>query len=412
MKRKPDSLVSLCLSMGLLAAVGHAQEKAQYFEKGTLRLTATDNDGWAYLRTSVYRWNDEKRDWGHVEDRSTDNGKCNYSLSPGVYKLAMYYQEAEPHEGRTIEGIQIADKAVVDKAEYFEKGALRLTATDHDGWAYLRTSVYRWNDEKRDWGHVEGQSTDNGKCNYSLSPGVYKLAMSYQEAEPHEGRTIEGIQVFDRETLSIGEMFGGGNLPPIIAASGPFEIGDGDGYYEVGERVLFRLDIRDTDFDKADFLLNDRILRTTDQPGKYEQILVLSVPGDYRFAVRARDKNGTLESYGQTIPVSTQKDRMAQRSKHLPLDYGERRQVMKCPKCAREFAGNTAYCPHDGTQLTFVERVVQGVLDASLSRTGIDPKTPEANHAKKLGIDWLNPFASREQIDKDIQRVVDDVIKK
>jgi hypothetical protein len=149
-----------------------------------------------------------------------------------------------------------------------------------------------------------------------------------------------------------------------------------------------------------------------DQPGKCEQVLVLSVPGDYRFAVRAKDRNGTQESYGRTIPVSIRKDRRMLTAKHLPSDYGESRQVKKCPKCAKEFVGETAFCPHDGSQLTLVERGVHGVLDASLSRAGIDPKTPEDQHAKKLGLDWLNPFASQEQIDKDIQRVVDDVIKK
>jgi len=208
-----------------------------------------------------------------------------------------------------------------ERGQYFEKGTLRLTATDNDGWAYLSTSVYRWNDEKRDW-------ADNGKCDYSLSPGIYKLAMSYQEAQPNERRAIEGISVSDRQAVSIGETFVGGNLPPLISAAGPFEIGDGDGYYEVGEKVLFRMDIRDTDFEDVEFLVNDRAIRKLDRPGKFEQVLTLTVPGDYKFSVRARNKNGTLESYGRTIPVSLQKDRSVQTAKYLPTEYGQAKTMM------------------------------------------------------------------------------------
>lgn len=232
---------------------------------------------------------------------------------------------------------------------------------------------------------AEGRTGD-GKRDFSLAPGVYQLVMQYQEASPPESRRIDGFVISDRIAASIGETFGGGNLPPIISAAGPFEIGDGDGYYEVGERVLFRIDIRDADFANADFLLNDRVLKTMDHAGKYEQVLVLSVPGDYRFSVRAKDKNGTLESYGRTVPVGLQKDQSTLAAKHLPADYGERRQIKTCPKCAREFAGDSAFCPHDGSQLTLAERVVHGVLDASLSRAGIDPRTREAQHAKKLGL--------------------------
>ena len=43
-----------------------AQQKEEYFEKGLLRLKATDNDGWAYVKTWISKWNDEKRRWDSV----------------------------------------------------------------------------------------------------------------------------------------------------------------------------------------------------------------------------------------------------------------------------------------------------------------------------------------------------------
>ncbi len=293
------------------------------------------------------------------------------------------------------------------------KGTLRLTATDNDGWASVRTCVSRWNDERRKWDAVIREAdTRDGKRDYSLSPGVYQLTMYYREASPSEKRVVEGISIYDRQASSIGETFGGGNLPPLISAGGPFEIGDGDSYYEVGERALFRIDIRDSDFDSAEFLINDHVIQRSTRAGKFEQTLQLSSPGEYKFSVRARDKEGTLESYGRTIPVNMQKDRASKSAKYLPKEYGQQKALKKCPKCGKEYHDDIAFCPQDRSRLNPAERIIHRVLDASLTNAGIDPQTPEARHAKKLGLDWLNPFVSQEEVDGDIQRLVDDVMKK
>ena len=83
----------------------------QYFEKGLLRLTATDSDGWASLKTWVYKWNDEKRKWDTViSERSTRDGRVDFSLAPGVYKLGMSYREADPAEWREIENVDLAEE--------------------------------------------------------------------------------------------------------------------------------------------------------------------------------------------------------------------------------------------------------------------------------------------------------------
>jgi len=388
-------------------------EKNESFEKGALRLTATDQDGWASVKTYVARWNDENRRWDDVITKQfTQDGRADYSLAPGIYQLRMYYLEASPNEKRVLEGIQIVDRVLVEDSQYFEKGSLRLTAADHDGWASVKTYVARWNDENRCWDDViTKQFTQDGRADYSLVPGVYQLRMYYVEAEPNEKRVVDGIRVHDRQATSIGEDFGNGNLPPLISAAGPFEIGDGDGYYEVGEKVMFRIDLRDSDFASVDFLVNDRAIRQSDRPGKYEQILTLSVPGDYRFSVRARDDNGTLESYGRTIPVNIQKDRVTQGVRYLPREYGTPTTVVVCPHCEREYQEEIAFCPHDGTQLSVIERVVQGALGAALVNAGIDPISPEVQNAVQLGLDWLNPFASPGQVDEDIQRIVDDIVR-
>ncbi len=241
--------------------------------------------------------------------------------------------------------------------------SLRLTTTDSDGWASVRTYISRWNDEKRDWDSVIREAdTRDGKRDYSLSPGVYRLTMYYREADPSEKRVIEGSSISDRQASAIGQAFSGGNLPPLISTGGPFEIGDGDGYYEVGEKARFRIDIRDSDFDSVEFLINDRLIRTSSQAGKFEQTLKLSVPGDYRFSMRAKDKNGTVESFGRTIPVNMQKERVSQSAKHLPKDYGTTQAAKKCPQCGKEYHEDIAFCPQDGNKLNMVSRIVHGAL--------------------------------------------------
>lgn len=180
----------------------------------------------------------------------------------------------------------------------------------------------------------------------------------------------------------------------------------------MGERVIFRISINDSDIDSIDFLLNDRNLRTIRHSGKFEQIIKLSVPGEYSFAVRARDKNGKLESYGRTIPVSMQKKRSKRAAKYLPEKYGTKHIVRKCPKCAKEYAQEIAYCPDDGLKLNPIEKIIYGILDAGLLRSGIAPTSKIAQDAKKLGLNWLNPFADPNEINEDIQRLVDDIVNR
>lgn len=45
------------------------------------------------------------------------------------------------------------------------------------------------------------------------------------------------------------------------------------------------------------------------------------------------------------------------------------------------------------------------LLDPAIRRAGFDPSTPEAEAAKRLGKDWLNPFASNEEIQADIAHI-------
>ena len=45
------------------------------------------------------------------------------------------------------------------------------------------------------------------------------------------------------------------------------------------------------------------------------------------------------------------------------------------------------------------------LLDPALRRSGLEPTTPEAQAAKKLGKDWLNPFAADDQIQRDIEAI-------
>ena len=76
---------------------------------------------------------------------------------------------------------------------------------------------------------------------------------------------------------------------------------------------------------------------------------------------------------GMTIPVNMQKDHSVQAARYILTEYGQAKNVMKCPECGKEYASDAAHCAHDGSKLNPVERVLNRVLDASIAGAGMDP---------------------------------------
>lgn len=49
--RASRGLLLMAMLFCTLSGIAISQDRAQYFEKGTLRFTGTDNDGWASVYT-------------------------------------------------------------------------------------------------------------------------------------------------------------------------------------------------------------------------------------------------------------------------------------------------------------------------------------------------------------------------
>ena len=56
--------------------------------------------------------------------------------------------------------------------------------------------------------------------------------------------------------------------------------------------------------------------------------------------------------------------------------------------------------------------IIDDILDQSLQRAGVDPNDDLAKKAKQLGKDTLNPFKSKEDLQRDIDELVKGVIGK
>lgn len=56
------------------------------------------------------------------------------------------------------------------------------------------------------------------------------------------------------------------------------------------------------------------------------------------------------------------------------------------------------------------QSILDRILDISLRRASVNAKSKEAELAKQFGKDWLNPFASDEQIRKDLERTRDHIL--
>ena len=105
----------------------------------------------------------------------------------------------------------------------------------------------------------------------------------------------------------------------------------------------------------------------------------------------------------------------------------------RCLHCKGLWPDSYLYCPHDGTQTvwgaasgslkvdTTVTReqlikrkasIMEAILNASLTRSGIDPSSEEAERAKRFGKLWINPAANPEDIHKQLDELRDSIIKK
>ena len=105
----------------------------------------------------------------------------------------------------------------------------------------------------------------------------------------------------------------------------------------------------------------------------------------------------------------------------------------RCPHCKGLWPDSYLFCPHDGVRTVWGEaagslvvnvkptqeqgrkrrsHVMEAILNASLARSGVDPASEEATKAKEFGKLWMNPLADPKEIDKKLEELRQDFLKK
>ena len=376
-----------------------------YFAKGEMNITALDNDGWAGGSVSYYRWSDTQRDYSHVTGDGLNNGKATRELAPGLYKAVVNYVESKPDQRRELVGFEVTDRGVSAVEYYFAKGRIETTATDNSGWARGSVSYYRWSDERRDYVHVTGDGLNNGRASRELAPGVYKLVVNYVESEPDQRREVTNVVIEDG--MSRGHLFefgGPGSSPPVISVHGPLERGNGDGLLQQGESAEFVISLSDADLLSAALVCNQLELPIA-STGLHRLAVPLSIKGGYECRIRARDAATppNINSWTHRFSTGTRvggATRLVSSSVSLSdAGNGSRSSAQAAP------TGGTTGTGADGGG-SVRRTVVDGLIDAALVQSGQDPTTERAAAARELGKTTLNPFATGDQLDQAIDRVV------
>lgn len=373
-------------------------QREAYFERGKVELTVTDHDGWGSASCKLMVWNDETREWDHVASRSTHDGRVAFEAPPGTYSIRVRYNEGEPEQERTIEPIRITDSCGLTRSAYFERGRLQLTVTDQDGWGRVKCILKWWNEAEGQWETVDDATSQDGRLGFDMAPGFYRMVIRYLESDPVQELVMDNITMADRMLASRFVNFGG-DPPPVISSFGPIEVGDGDGYYEVGEKVLFRIGVDGDDVTRVEFTTNEALLAEADSQGRFEPILDLTTPGELRFVVRAWDEAGTLETYESVIPVSAQQDqRVVSEAAYVTEDLLPGASWAVCPECGFRYPGDMTVCPLDGAALVPVEQESHG---AGPNATAPDEELPghglEPEQIVDFGLGWMNVFTQPQQ---------------
>ena len=264
-----------------------------YFPKGTVHVAATDHDGWAEGRVALFRertWTEggvEKTEFKWVDNFSLSDGTATFVVPPGTYRFRVdYYETAEDGDSvfkdprQRSDDFEIADDETLTHEFYFPKGTVHVAATDHDGWAEGRVTLFRertWTEggvEKTEFKWVDNFSLSDGTATFVVPPGKYFVGVSYYETA-EDGDSVfkdprqrsDDFEIADDETLTREFYFPKGTVH--VAAT------DHDGWAE-GAVTLFRErtwtegGVEKTEFKWVDnFSLSDGTATFVVPPGKH-----------------------------------------------------------------------------------------------------------------------------------------------
>jgi hypothetical protein len=320
--------------------------------------------------------------------------------------IKAIHTETKPDGVQETKLISVQDKASIKKNFYFQKGRISVLATDYDGWGEGKIDILRLTDNeyKSIYGNSYG-SIRKGTISQELPPGTYKLKVIYTETKPDQTRGVGRIVIADHDELFHRFYFGKGRV--VMVGS------DGDGW------VSGKTDIhRSVDGDWKSIYgnsygnLSKGTVSAYVPPGTYKAKIIRNDPktevqydavyvGD-RIAVRFMTRFHTDERIVDYYVADPETNELVKKEE-LPDVFSRHMNKREASAIQRVVSVRTKSSERQG----LVSSILDKGLDYSLERSGIDSTSREAELSKRLAKNWMNPFATQEQIDKDLQDIRD-----
>jgi len=191
-------------------------------------------------RLELQRWDEEAKEYAETYSTSLKKGATEIFLQAGKYRAVAVDQKVEPQERHALEDIVAADGGNVLRSVILKGGEICIVARLAEDAPVGTVALYRMKDEidRR----VLTRPLKEGRIVLPVAEGTYRVVTTVGEEGNSKEYAGRWLQVTDRarlmEVLDLGRA-SSRSLPPQINLWGPYEVGDGDGIFEVGERAKF-----------------------------------------------------------------------------------------------------------------------------------------------------------------------------
>lgn len=383
----------------ILKTYGTRQECNEFIVKGvenhrvlfnvsTINITARQDEGYVSGTLYLYRmkkWEEaglQKTEWQYIDDWSLNKGTKAFYVAPDEYKVILKtYGTRQSSEAFRLNNTEVENLS-------FNVSTLEIVAEQNRGYVSGTVYLYRFKEweeaglHKTDWQYIDDWSLNKGTQIFRLAPDKYKVFLkTYGTRQESKSLDLSGTERhkihFDVSTIEIAARQAKGYVSGTV--------------YLYRERVWEEAGLLKTEWQQIDDWSLDKGTR-----------ILHVVPDRYRIRLK-HSKNEYLE----TSSFSVWGKSVHRVDFNAPSnDYSLSTIAWSQPLQNKANKNNSEVNQYHRTI------IIDDLIDASLVNSGIDPSSDLAKKAKKLGKDTLNPFKSGDDIQKDIDTIVQEIMKK
>ncbi len=195
-------------------------------------------------RLELQRWDEEAEDYAETHSTPLKTGATDIFLQAGKYRAVVVNQIVEPQKRYALDDIVVADGGKALRSVALKSGEICIVARLAKDAPGGTVALYCRKDkiDRR----VLTRPLKEGRIVLPVAEGTYRVVTTVGEDGNSKEYSGKWRQVTDRarlmEVLDLGRA-SSTSLPPQINLWGPYEVGDGDGIFETGERAKITTEI-------------------------------------------------------------------------------------------------------------------------------------------------------------------------